>query len=822
MIGVVVVSHSALVAEGVVQLARQMGGDDVALAAAGGIDDPDDPIGTDPFAIKEAIEAVWSPDGVLVLMDLGSAVMNAETALDFLEEPAEAAKVLLCAAPLVEGAVAAVATARLGSDLEAVAAEARNGLAQKLDHLGGEVEEAPTPAGLGDEALSVQITIPNRLGLHLRPAGKLVALVGKYEAAVEIANLTESKGPVSARSLSRVSSLGAVRGHVVELRAEGPDAAAVLASVRQLAADNFGDTEEEESAVSEPAAPIPAPEGKLGGVAASPGVALGPIRHLQRPELDYSSVVAEDVDSERTKFSEALSTTRRLVQSQYNAALHRAGEAEAGIFEAHLLVLDDEAVTAPVWERIESGEAAAVAWAETVAGVAAEFRQLEEAYQAERAADVEAVGTQVLARLLGEDPTPTMTEAGVLIADDLTPGETATLDTALVFGIVTGGGGPTSHSAILARALGIPAVVATGPVHLAEGTNVIVNGDEGFVIVDPSAEEMEAARARIASDSAAREEARRVAMEPAVTTDGTTVEVAANVGAVADATGAVGKGADGVGLLRTEFLFLNRTTPPTEEEQEEVYRAVAEAMEGRPVLLRTLDVGGDKPLPFVKRPREENPFLGVRGLRLGLAEPELLRSQLRAALRVAADHPMRIMFPMVSTMEDWEGARALVAEAAEQVGGMPEGVELGAMVEVPSMALVAERFAPVVDFFSVGTNDLTQYTLAAERGNPDLAGMADGLHPAVLTLIERACRAADAHGRWVGVCGELASDPVAIPVLLGLGVTELSMNPTAIPTAKGVVRKVDLADARRFAATTLEMASAEEVRLAARRYQSLL
>lgn len=823
MVGIVVVSHSALVAQGVVDLARQMGGDEVALAAAGGIDDPDDPIGTDPFAIKEAIESVWSSDGVLVLMDLGSAVMNAETALDFLEEPARADGVLLCEAPLVEGAVAAVATARIGSSLEEVAAEARNGLAQKVEHLGTESAPVEASPALGTEAQSFQFTVPNRLGLHLRPAGRLVETVGRFQAEVQITNLSATRGPVSARSLSRVSSLGAVRGDEVEVRASGPDALAVLDAVKELVAANFGDSDDVAEPTRQPEpAPVVATDGVLAGVGASPGVAYGLARHLTRPDLDISGVVSEGPDRERSKLKEAIARTHDEIGAQRAAALHRAGEAEAEIFSSHLLVLDDDAMTDPVFEQIDQGQSAVSAWSVAVAEVAESFRSLDEAYQAERAQDVEAVGRQVLARLLGREGAPVMTESGVLVADDLTPGETATLDTDLVFGLVTARGGPTSHSAILARALGIPAVVALGPIEITEGTPLVVDGDRGTVTLDPSAELIEEVEARAAAAVADRERARKVAREPAVTRDGVAIEVAANIGSNVDAVSAVEAGADGVGLLRTEFLFLDRTSAPTEAEQVEAYSSMAAVLDGRPLLLRTLDIGGDKPLPFIDRPREENPFLGVRGLRLGLAQPDLLLTQLRAALRVAGDHPMRIMFPMVATLADWESARALVAQAAEEIGGMPAGVELGVMVEVPSLALLADQFAAVVDFFSVGTNDLTQYTLAAERGNADLATMSDALHPSVLKLIHQTCQAARAHDRWVGVCGELASDPVAIPVLVGMGVTELSMNPGSIPTAKQIVRSVDAAQAGAFALSTLDMASAGDVRVAAGGYLASL
>lgn len=822
MVGIVIVSHSSKLAEGVVELGRQMGGADVPLASAGGIADADDPIGTDALAIKEAIETTWSEDGVLVLMDLGSAIMNAEMALDLLESPVDPARVLLCEAALVEGAVAAVASARIGASLSEVAAEARAGLEPKREHLGSPGRDTGDVMAIPDGVPSIRLTVANRLGLHLRPAGRLVEVVGRFDADVEISNVTTGAGPVPARSLSRVSALGVRQGHVIEVRAAGEEADAVLQAITELAAGRFGDRDEPEPPPLSARQPPPMTAGVMSGVGASPGVAVGPARRLVRPELSVPDRKPDDPDLELGRLRQATLDARHDVEHQRTEAARHGGADEASIFDAHLLILDDDVLWTSAVDSIEEGNTAESAWQSAVEEVAAAFGALDDVYQAERAADIEAIGRQVLGHLLDVDTRPRMPAEGVLVADDLTPGETATLDPGLVKAIVTSAGGATSHSAIIARALGVPSVVAAGPMDIEEGSILLVDGSAGTVTVDPDEGEIAAARERIRSEAERAEEARRNAATPAVTVDGTVVEVAANVGSVADAFQAMEAGADGVGLLRTEFLYLDRREAPTGEEQERTYRQIAEALEGRPLVLRTLDVGGDKPLPFLPRPREENPFLGVRGIRLGLAEPDLLLTQLRAALRVATDHPMKIMFPMISTLGDWEAARALVARAAGDAGKIPPGVELGVMVEVPSLPLIAERFAPVVDFFSVGTNDLTQYTMAAERGNADLAGLSDALHPSVLRLVEWTCQAAAAHGRWVGVCGELAADAAAVPVLLGLGVRELSMSPIAIPRIKEVVRRVSAADARALGREALAMSTAEEVRLAARRYLSAI
>jgi phosphoenolpyruvate-protein phosphotransferase len=371
-------------------------------------------------------------------------------------------------------------------------------------------------------------------------------------------------------------------------------------------------------------------------------------------------------------------------------------------------------------------------------------------------------------------------------------------------------GGATSHAAILARALGIPSVVGLGDALLGvkDGTPLVLDGLAGVVEVEPSPEALvERERARAAAERR-RLEVRRHAREPARTRDGTRIEVAANVGSAADAAAAVELGAEGVGLLRTEFLFLDRAEAPGEEEQRQVYAAIAAAMDGRRVVVRTLDAGADKPLPFLRQAPEENPFLGVRGIRLALAHPELLRTQLRAILAVAAEHPVSVMFPMVTTIAEYRAARAIADEARAELGVPP--VELGVMVEVPAVALQASRFAREVDFFSIGTNDLTQYVTAAERGNGALAELLAGPVPAVLRLVAAVTRGAQAHGRWVGVCGELAGDPAGAALLAGLGATELSMAASRIPEVKAALRGLSLADARAAAERALDAADARE------------
>ncbi len=472
---------------------------------------------------------------------------------------------------------------------------------------------------------------------------------------------------------------------------------------------------------------------------------------------------------------------------------------------------------------MEEGESAARAWADAVAAAVAAWEAVDDPYLRARAADLRSVGDQVLRLLLGLPARALARGAGIVVAADLAPADVVALDPAAIRGIACAFGGPASHAAILARSLGIPAVVAVGRALLGvrDGTLLALDGEAGTVTVAPPAAAVRAAEERRRRSGREEAAARARAHLPAVTRDGVPVHVAANVAGLADVAAAVAAGADGVGLLRTEFLFLGADHLPTEDEQERAYRAAAEALEGRPLVLRTLDVGADKPLPYLPREEERNPSLGLRGLRLGLRDPQLLADQLRAALRVAADHDVRVMFPMVATVDELRQAREALDAARDSLAAegvaVPDRIALGIMVEVPSAALLVEAFVPHVDFFSLGTNDLAQYTLAADRGNAEVAALADALHPAVLRLVERTAQAATEGGRGVAVCGEVAGDPLAIPLLLGLGVTELSMAPVRIAVAKEAVRATEVGRARRLAREALAADSAAEVRRLCRR-----
>jgi len=798
MVSVVVVSHSWALADAAVALARQMlHGRDVPIAIAAGLDETT--LGTDAVQIKSAIEKVDGPDGTLVLMDLGSAVLSAELALDLLE-PAVRDRVSLCAGPLVEGLVAATVAAAGGSSLADVSAEASAALAGKQSHL-GPVRPQPADAPVWAPSATGVFVVRNEHGLHARPAARLVGEARALDARVMLRNLTTGTPPVPAGSLSRVATLGALAGHEIEVSAEGRQAREAVEHILALAARHF-----DEGAVAQ-AAPVAAGSGPL---PASPGIAIGPKWTPKTATWEIPAAPSGDVTTEWRRLRTAVAAIRRETVRLRARTTRELGEAEAGIFDAHLMMLDDHEILDQAHRAIEEGGPAESAWLDAMLGLETQLAGLADSYQRARAADVRAVADQVLQALLGV-PVRFESQDGILVAPDLTPAEASGLDPARVRGVVLAQGSPTAHSAILARTLGIPMVVAAGPaiLRVPDETTLCFDGTVGAVEVDPDSAMIEAYQAKAAARQRVHAEALASAARPALTRNGTAIEVAANIGSLADARQAASAGADSAGLIRTEFLFLNRTEAPSADEQEEAYRAIAEALSGKRITLRTLDVGGDKPLSYLPTAHEANPFLGLRGIRLSLARQELLHDQLIAVCRVARDTPVSLMFPMVSTVDELRSALDLLDEVC--MGRRPPELRVGIMVEVPAAALKAKVFLPYVDFFSIGTNDLAQYTAAAERGNDAVARLSDPLDPAVLRLIDSVCRAAAGQAE-VALCGEVASDDTAIPLLVGLGVRELSVVPAAIPFVKQAVRRVDEAAATRWAASALDLSSADEVR----------
>jgi phosphoenolpyruvate-protein phosphotransferase/dihydroxyacetone kinase phosphotransfer subunit len=823
MVNLVIVSHSPALASGVAELARAMTQQaPIVIATAAGTGDAQHPLGTNAEMIQQAIELAYHDDGVLVLMDLGSAIMSAEMALDFLP-PDRRARVRLIAAPVVEGAIAAAVQASLGGSLEEVAAEAMGALAAKIDQLGQYQPQPPLKTKVTHPltgAQDVVVVIENRLGLHARPAAQFVQTAARFQSDIFIVRVNDETRRANAKSINAVASFGARQNEVIRIIAVGPDAGEALRALQELVASKFGEDGEGAAPVTLVALPLAAAEaGALIGVAASPGYAIGPAVLLQFAEPIVERTPIENAAKEWARLQAALDVVRATTETLRDQIARSANPYDAAIFDAHLLFLNDPELLDSVRYAIEAEHANAEwAWKQAIDSSAQKFEAIDDEYMRARAADVRDIGRQVLVQLTGQGRDVELPHAGILIAIDLAPSDTARLDRSKVLGICTERGGPTSHSAILARTLGIPAVVGLGPriMAITDGTNLIVDGQGGKVLTAPTAAAIDDYTRRLKDWHLARDSARSASAAPAALKDGTPIEVVANIGSTEDARVALDNGAEGVGLLRTEFLFLDRRDAPSEDEQFDAYVTIAEVMGQRPVIVRTLDVGGDKPLAYLDLGREENPFLGQRAIRLCLNRPDIFKTQLRAILRATPGHNLKIMFPMVADVTEVRRARALLnesrAELEAEKAPLADRVDVGIMVEIPAAAMLAHALAPEVDFFSIGTNDLTQYTLAAERGNRAVAHLQDALHPAVLIQIRQTVQAADAHGKWVGVCGELAGDPAAIPILIGLGVKELSMASGSIPKAKQIIRDLNMKDAQVVAAQALQLDTAEAVR----------
>jgi phosphoenolpyruvate-protein phosphotransferase/dihydroxyacetone kinase phosphotransfer subunit len=803
-VGLVLVCHSRPLALAAVDLAAEMlHGQPIRLAVAAGLDETT--FGTDAVRIKEAIEEVDGPAGVVVLMDLGSAVLSAELALDLLADQAVRERVVLSPAAVVEGLVVASVAAAGGASRAEVAAEARDALLGKASHLADTPREEPPELDLAAEA-SGTFVVTNPHGLHARPAARLVGELRGFDATVSLRNLTTGGPPVPGSSLSRVATLAALQGHSVEIKANGPQAGDVVKAVLALADRSFDEAPEPDVRPETPSSTA------VGPLPAAPGIAIGPARRFTRPvPPDDADEPVLPPEQEWLRLEEAIGSARRDLEQLRTTAVRELGAAEGGIFDAHLELLADSELLDDAHRAIVAGARAGQAWRAAIRSVETTWAGLPDSYLQARAADVRAVGDDVLLALTGGSAA-TLVEPGILVAADLTPAQAATLDVAMVMGIVLAQGSASSHAAILARARGIPAVVGAGPdvLRIAESTLLALNGSTGALVVDPSVEAQADYRALAERQATVHARELADAGAPAVTRDGVQIEVGANLGSVADARDAAAGGADNAGLVRTEFLFLGRDRAPTVEEQAAEYAAIGSALGGRRITLRTLDVGGDKPLPYVPAPVEDNPFLGLRGIRLALQEKNLLAAQLQAICRAARQTPVDIMFPMVSQVQELRDALDVLRDAAGP-DGLPAGLRVGIMVEVPATALNVAAFLPHLDFLSIGTNDLTQYALAAERGNPHVAGIYDVLDPGVLSLIGATC--AGAEGRVpVGVCGESAADPLALPILLGLGVRHVSVSPAAVPQVKAQVRTLDLAQCRALAEQALAAGDSRAVR----------
>ncbi|WP_446934633.1 phosphoenolpyruvate--protein phosphotransferase [Listeria monocytogenes] len=559
---------------------------------------------------------------------------------------------------------------------------------------------------------------------------------------------------------------------------------------------------------------------ELKGIAASDGIAIAKAYLLVEPDLSYEKTEVTDVESEVKRFESALEVSRTELSMIREKAAKDIGEDKAQIFDAHLLVLNDPELTGPIEESIKNSKTnAETALQETTDMFIGMFESMDNEYMRERAADIKDVRKRVLSHLLGVTiPNPALIdEEVVVVAADLTPSDTAQLNRNFVKGFVTDIGGRTSHSAIMARSLEIPAVVGTKEVTASVAKNdiVIIDGLEGNVIIHPTEEQI-AHYEKIKSDFALQQaEWDKLKNEKTVSKDGVHVELAANIGTPNDLEGVISNGGEAVGLYRTEFLYMGRDNFPTEEEQFEAYKAVVSGMDGKSVVVRTLDIGGDKTLPYLELPEEMNPFLGFRAIRLCFANEELFRTQLRALLRASVYGNLKIMFPMIATVNEFRQARDILLDEKAKLKAagteVSDSIELGIMIEIPAAAVLADQFAKEVDFFSIGTNDLIQYTMAADRMNERVSYLYQPYNPSILRLVKMVIDASHKEGKWTGMCGEMAGDQTAVPLLLGLGLDEFSMSASSILKSRSLIKRLDQSEMVKLAEEALNKSTAEEV-----------
>jgi phosphoenolpyruvate-protein phosphotransferase/dihydroxyacetone kinase phosphotransfer subunit len=856
-VGLVIVSHSAQLAKGVVELVDQMTHGKVQLADAGGGEG--DMLGTSVDKIYAAMQRVASPDGTLVLIDLGSALFSTEMALEMLDDE-QRARTRISYAPLVEGALAAALEASFGHALPQVKQAAEKAaqveqLRQLKPTEQGE-QESPAPdtencasaIEASGQGIEQQLTLTNPTGLHARPAFLLVQTAARFQADM----LLLLKGrQASAKSITEVLALGARQGDTITLRAHGPQADEALATLSDLVRANFYETasnEQQRDAAAEAGViqqvqnASQSTDESWRGVSTSPGVALGPALLYSAGTLTLDAVsrrtiTAEQVAGEQEALRSAVSKHVQELTTLAHDLQSRIGKNEAAIFEAQALMLNDPALLDVALQSIaEKHIDAASAFAEVGEEQARTLEQLGDELFAQRATDVRDVVSRTI-RLLRAQDSPgqdlsTLKEPVILVAHDLTPSDTAKLRPEKILGICTVHGGPTAHAAILARALGIPAIAGLSEAVLSvlhTGDELALDADKGL-LYRRVPEEM---RTQLAQRLAQQKE-QRTALQHAMQQEyapliinGRHIALMANIGSEAEAEAARQWGAEGVGLLRTEFLFSTAQTLPGEEEQRQRYNAIFRAFKGDaqrargPIVARTLDAGADKPMPaldaVIGTTTEANPALGLRGVRIHLAHQELLEQQLRALLLAAADTgiELHIMFPMIATVEELRTAKAIFervyAQCRQQYNNVPANVRPGIMVEVPSAALMAPELAQLAGFFSVGANDLLQYTLASDRTNSNVAALYNPMQPAVLRLIKRIAAAGQQAGIAVAVCGEMAGDPRMAPILVGLGVDELSMTPTAIPGVRAALTQKSGQEITDLAERVLRLPTVEEV-----------
>lgn len=763
-------------------------------------------------------------EGFTPLVKAGVRVSTGDALIEFdLDEVGRKAKSLLTQVVItnsdrVAGITIATGVVTAGQDVAATV------------ELSSAVEEGDAfAAGSATSAVSEAILVPNPTGLHARPAATFAGLAKQFRSDIRLRRGDDS---ANAKSIVSIMLLAIAHAQKVTITAHGPDADAAVAQLTEAIRSGLGEDCPPISATSttepipaikealveaEPSAPRSGDPNLLLGVSASPGLGIGTVVQLRHDDIEVEEY-ADDRHTERRKLNSAIDRALLDLSALEERLDKEAAADKAAIFAAHQELLSDPDLLDIAASAIDKGKSAPFAWRRAFNSFADQLAGLNNEILAGRAADVRDVGQRVLEELTGQrSEREELPEAAILVTEELTPSDTAQLDRSKVVGFATTSGGASSHVAIIARSLDIPAVagIESGALDIPDGVRVVLDGSAGSLQLNATEEQIEQilTRQRRIAERKVTEEATKD--EPAITPDGHQVKVVANIGSVEDAREAITRGAEGVGLLRSEFVFMDRLKAPSESEQAEIYADCSRALRpGQPLVIRTLDVGGDKPLAYLPIPAEENPFLGIRGIRVGLEKPEVLRTQIRAILAAAdAGAELSLMFPMIATIDDWRRAKAIYDEERHK-SGVTAPVSVGIMMEVPSVAVMAKQFAAEegCDFFSVGTNDLTSYTLAMDRGHPKLSSQVDPCNPAVLKLIGDAAEALHAHGKWLGVCGGVASDPQAVPLLVGLGVDELSCSIPAIPSIKATVRAFDLTTCKELASKAVTCSTPNEVR----------
>lgn len=656
----------------------------------------------------------------------------------------------------------------------------------------------------------LEVIFNNPRGFHLRPAGKFARAVQAYPGKV---TLVVKRREIKADSPSQILALGITAGDAIRVRVEGDDETDMLSSLAALLEEINNEPQDEE--ISGPVGNQWNPEqdsaSTLKGIMAAPGLALAPTWKWTPVDLSNRKHVIGDTDSEIATLRNATRSAHKQLIALTEGNLNPV---QRGLFEAHASLVEDAEIRKETEALVLAGDDALTAWKAVIETRAAKVAAMEDAHLAQRAADIRDVGLRVQKILLGVDldPMADVHEPVILIADDLEPSEAAQLQVEKIKGICLKKGSPNAHAAIVSRSLGIPMLVAIGATldTLTLGETVILDASGGRLILNPGETDIASAHAAIEEVGAQRDMDWEHRFEPAILRDGHRVEIVANIGQTSEAHHVIDSGAEGVGLLRTEFLFLDRDHAPDEEEQYQALREMIGALQGLPMIVRTLDIGGDKPVSYLGLSEQDLSFLGLRGFRLSMARPDLATTQLRAIFRAAEHGPIRLMFPMIATPNDFLRAREMTEKVRREVGG--KKVELGVMIEVPSAVTMAPELADLADFFSIGTNDLTQYTLAVDRTHALLARRADSLHPAVLRLIRDTVKAAHDKGKWVGVCGGLAADPLGALILTGLGIDELSMPPALVPQIKALLRREEFTQLAALAQKALNQRDARAVR----------